>query len=322
MNYRHLGNSGLVVSELGLGTNAFGKRCDEETSIAIIEHAIDQGITFIDTANIYAGTLSERIIGKALQGMRNNVVLTTKAGLPTGQGPYDKGSSRRHLMKELEQSLTRLQTDYVDLYQIHTFDPQTPLEETLRCLEDMITSGKVRYIGCSNYRAWELMKALGISERLGITKYISHQSSYSLADRTPEREMIPLCLDQGLGVIPYFPLAGGILTGKYIAETPDGSRAVTDPSFTRFFSEKVMKLSEDVSAIAKRCGTTASQLSIAWLLHQKVVSTVIVGATKVEQLSSNLGAVSLTLTEEILEQLDACSQAFIYDKPFAEYRIS
>lgn len=322
MNYRHLGNSGLVVSELGLGTNAFGKRCDEQTSIAIINHAIDQGITFIDTANIYAGTQSESIIGKALQGKRNNVVLTTKAGLPTGQGPYDKGSSRRHLMQQLEQSLTRLQTDYVDLYQIHTFDPQTPLDETLRCLEDMITSGKVRYIGCSNYRAWELMKALGISERLGLTKYSSHQTSYSLADRTPERELIPLCLDQGLGLIPYFPLAGGILTGKYIAETPDASRAVTDPSFNRFFSEKVMKLSREVSHIAESCGTTASQLSIAWLLHQRVVSTVIVGATKVEQLSSNIGAVSLSLTDEILEQLDACSQDFIYDKPFAEYRIS
>lgn len=204
MRYKQLGNSGLTVSAIGLGTNAFGKRADAQTSTLIIEQAIHHGVTFIDTANIYAATQSETIIGNAILGKRNDIVLTTKAGLPTGKSPNHKGSSRHHLMQELEASLTRLQTDYVDLYQIHTFDPNTPLEETLRCLEDMITSGKVRYIGCSNYHAWELMKALGISERLGLSKYISQQVSYSLADRTPERELIPLCIDQGIGIIPYF----------------------------------------------------------------------------------------------------------------------
>lgn len=323
MKYRQLGHSGLTVSEIGLGTNAFGKRADEQTSLSIIEHGIDQGVTFIDTANIYAAKQSEAIIGKALQGKREQVVLTTKAGLPTGQGPYDKGSSRRHLMQQLEGSLKRLQTDYVDLYQIHTFDPVTPLEETLRCLEDMISSGKVRYIGCSNYYAWELMKALGVSERLGITKYISHQTSYSLADRTPERELIPLCLDQGIGIIPYFPLAGGILTGKYLDHThiPQGSRAETDPSFNRFLTDKNLKLSIEVDAIAKQYDTTASQLSIAWLLHQQAVSTVIVGATKAEQLAANLEAAQLTLSQEVLDKLDACSREFVHGEPFAVYRI-
>ncbi|WP_108995314.1 aldo/keto reductase, partial [Paenibacillus agaridevorans] len=215
MAYRRLGESGLKVSELGLGTNAFGKRADERTSIDIIHAALDAGISFIDTANIYAGTESERIIGEALKGRRHEAVLTTKAGLPRGSGVYERGSSRRHLMGELEGSLRRLGTDYVDLYQIHTFDPETPLEETLRTLDDMVRSGKVRYIGASNYHAWELMKAVGISDRLGLARYISMQTSYSLADRTPERELIPMCQDQGLGIIPYFPLAGGILTGKY-----------------------------------------------------------------------------------------------------------
>lgn len=204
VEYRRLGNSGLRVSALGLGTNAFGKRADEAASTRIIHAAMDQGINFIDTANIYAGTESERIIGQALTGRRENAVLATKAGLPRHDGPHGRGSSRYHLQQELEHSLRRLQTDYVDLYQIHTFDPHTPLDETLRTLDDMVTSGKVRYIGASNYAAWELMKALGISEHKGYVRYISTQTSYSLADRTPELELVPMCLDQGVGIIPYF----------------------------------------------------------------------------------------------------------------------
>lgn len=204
MEYRRLGNSGLRVSALGLGTNAFGKRADQAASTRILHAALDRGINFIDTANIYAGTESERIIGQALAGRRENAVLATKAGLPRHDGPHGRGSSRYHLQQELEHSLRRLQTDYVDLYQIHTFDPHTPLDETLRTLDDMITSGKVRYIGASNYTAWELMKALGISEMRGYAGYISTQTSYSLADRTPENELVPLCLDQGVGIIPYF----------------------------------------------------------------------------------------------------------------------
>lgn len=324
MEYRRLGNSGLKVSAVGLGTNAFGKRADERTSTGIIHGALDAGVTFIDTANIYAGTESERIIGEALKGRRHEAVLTTKAGLPRGAGVYERGSSRRHLMSELEGSLRRLGTDYVDLYQIHTFDPETPLEETLRTLDDMVRSGKVRYIGASNYYAWELMKAVGISDRLGLARYVSMQTSYSLADRTPERELIPMCLDQGLGIIPYFPLAGGILTGKYGTpqEAPAGSRADTDPGFRRFLGEETVALGREVAALAEELGTTASALSLAWLLRRPAVSTVIVGATRVEQLQSNLVSLELQPGDAALARLDELSAPFRAGEPFALYRLS
>lgn len=323
MQYRRLGNSGLKVSVLGLGTNAFGKRADKQASTRIIHQALDYGITFIDTANIYAGSESERIIGEALTGNRHNVVLTTKAGLIRGQGPNERGSSRFHLQQELDNSLKRLNTDYIDLYQIHTFDPHTPLEETLRTLDDMIRSGKVRYIGASNYAAWELMKAIGISERLGLNRYVSMQTSYSLADRTPEQELVPLCKDQGVGIIPYYPLAGGILTGKYRVEDqkPAGSRADTDPNFYKFFNEELLALSEQVSEMSADTGCSPSSLSLAWLMHQPCVSTVIVGATKVEQLEDNITSVNVELNEEQLSRLNEISSRFRYGEPFAVYRL-
>ncbi|MEK3731834.1 aldo/keto reductase [Paenibacillus sp. FSL M8-0334] len=324
MNYRRLGNSGLHVSELGLGTNAFGKRADEAASIRIIHHAIHHGINFIDTANIYAGTESERIIGLALKGKRHEVVLATKAGLVRGEGPNARGSSRYHLQKELEDSLRRLNTDYVDLYQIHTFDPHTPLEETLRTLDDMVSAGKVRYIGASNYAAWEIMKALGISEQKGYVRYVSTQTSYSLADRTPEVELVPLCLDQGVGIIPYFPLAGGILTGKYNQGSlvPAGSRADTDPNFQRFLEERNVKLGEQVSQLAAEHGYSPSALSLAWLMKQPAVSTVIVGATKTGQLDDNLQSLDIEINETLAAQLNRISEPFIHAKPFAAYRLS
>ncbi|GMK37228.1 aldo/keto reductase [Paenibacillus sp. CCS19] len=323
MKYRRLGSSGLEVSALGLGTNAFGKRADQSTSIQIIHHAIDSGINFIDTANIYAGTESERIIGEALEGKREKVVLATKAGLVRGSGPNESGSSRIHIQQELEQSLRRLRTDYVDLYQIHTFDPYTPLEETLRALDDMVRSGKVRYIGASNYAAWEMMKALGISEFKGLARYTSNQVSYSLADRTPELETIPMCLDQGVGIIPYFPLAGGILSGKYSAPgaIPTDSRAITDPNFSKFLDDKAISLAREVGSIASDHGSSTSALSLAWLMDRPAVSTVIVGATRVEQLEDNLKSIELKLTEDTINQLNAISSPFVYGKPFALYRL-
>lgn len=323
LKYHQLGNSGLQVSALGLGTNAFGKRADQHTSIEIIHTALDQGISFIDTANIYAGTESEKIIGLALEDKRQQTVLATKAGLVKNQGPNGSGSSRHHLMQELEDSLRRLKTDYVDLYQIHTFDPRTPLEETLRTLEDMISSGKVRYIGASNYMAWELMKALSISEARNLTRYISIQCSYSLADRTPENELLPLCLDQGVGIIPYFPLAGGILTGKYNTNTaaPTGSRADTDPNFGRFLSDSRIQLGHTVGQIAAEQGHSPTALSLAWLMNRPAVSTVIVGATKVEQLQDNLTSISITLDQPILDKLEQASSSFRYGEPFAFYRL-
>lgn len=323
MQYRRLGNSGLKVSALGLGTNAFGKRADYEASRQIIEHAIDRGINFIDTANIYAASESEKMIGKVLEGKRQDVVLATKAGLVRGAGVNERGSSRYHLQAELEQSLKRLRTDYVDLYQIHTFDPETPLEETLRALEDMVRSGKVRYIGASNYYAWELMKAVGISDRLGLNRFVSTQISYSLADRTPEKELVPMCLDQGIGIIPYFPLAGGILTGKYSSagDAPEGSRAQTDPNFKRFLGDRTLALSSQVTQIAERLGCTPSALAIAWLIHQPVVSTVIVGATRAEQLVENMNSLALELPSDVMEELNAASEPFRHGDPFAIYRL-
>ncbi|WP_449599202.1 aldo/keto reductase [Paenibacillus sp. Marseille-Q9583] len=323
MNFKRLGNSGLQVSALGLGTNAFGKRADQETSIQIVHTALDHGINFIDTANIYAGSESERIIGLALESRRHEAVLTTKAGLVKHDGPNGSGSSRRHLMQELEDSLRRLKTDYVDLYQIHTFDPYTPLEETLRTLDDMVSSGKVRYIGASNYKAWQLMKAIGISEARSFAKYISIQCSYSLADRTPENELLSLCLDQGVGIIPYFPLAGGILTGKYNSNgsAPSGSRADTDPNFKRFLNHERIELGNKVGRIAEELGTSSTALSLAWLMNRPAVSTVIVGATRVEQLEQNLHSTSIQLNEETVSKLDEASDSFRFGEPFAFYRL-
>ncbi|MCF8564908.1 aldo/keto reductase [Alicyclobacillus tolerans] len=323
MEYRNLGRSGLKVSVLGLGTNAFGSRANQETSTRIVHHAIDSGINFIDTANIYSKTESERIIGEALVGRRHQVVLTTKAGLVKGEGPNERGSSRFHLQRELEDSLKRLKTDYLDLYQIHTFDPYTPLEETLRTLDDMVRAGKVRYIGASNYAAWELMKALGISEQMGLSRYVSVQPCYSLADRTVELELVPLCLDQGIGIIPYFPLAGGILTGKYASgATPSGSRADKDPNFAkRLVDEKRIALGEQVAQLAQGLGYSASAVSLAWLMQRPAVSTIICGATRVEQLEANLQSIDVSLDAQSLASLDEMSDPFRHSTPFATYRL-
>lgn len=324
MLYRRLGNSGLQVSALGLGTNSFGGRANQETSVRILHHALDRGINFIDTANIYTGTESERIIGEALAGgRRQSAVLATKAGLIKGQGPNERGSSRAHIRLELEGSLKRLKTDYVDLYQIHSFDPNTPLEETLRTLDDLVTAGKIRYIGASNYAAWELMKALGISERLGLTRYVSIQPSYSLADRTVEQELVPLCLDQGVGLIPYFPLAGGILSGKYSASgTPlAGSRAEKEPNFAQRLDADRIALGEQVAKLAQDLGVATSALSLAWLMQRPSVSTIIVGATRVEQVEDNLTSVSLALESQTVAELDRFSEPFRTGTPFASYRL-
>lgn len=325
MEYRRLGGSGLAVSALGLGTNAFGKRCDRAASTAIIDYALDRGVNFIDTANIYAGTESETIIGHALKGKRDRAVLATKAGLPRREGPNGGGSSRQHLQRELEESLNRLRTDYVDLYQIHTFDPHTPLEETLRALDDFIRAGKVRYIGASNYAAWELTKALGISELRGFSRYVSVQASYSLADRTPERELVPACKDQQVGIIPYFPLAGGILSGKYAAASsdaaPKGSRADTDKGFNRFMNDRELALGQAVRTIAEANGCRPGALSLAWLMARPAVATVIAGATRVEQLEDNLSSLEIQVTAALEAELDAASEPFRHGDPFAVYRL-
>jgi aryl-alcohol dehydrogenase-like predicted oxidoreductase len=313
MRYAPLGRTGMKVSVLGLGTNAFGGRADRATSIAIIHRALDAGIDLIDTANIYTQTASETIIGEALRGRRPQAFLATKAGMKTGEGPNDGGSSRGHLMRELEGSLRRLQTDYVDLYQIHVWDPATPVEDTVRTLDDMVRAGKVRYIGASNYSAWQLMKALCASDRRGFVRFETVQPSYSLADRAVERELVPCCLDQDIGLIAYFPLAGGILTGKYRPgqAPPRGSRAVTQPQFAKRISDQNLKLAEEVAALAGEVRCAPSQLALAWLIRQPAVASAIVGATTVAQLEENLGALDITPSEQVLARLDEASRPFI-----------
>jgi len=322
MQYRQLGRSGLHVSVIGLGTNAFGSRADKDTSIRILHEALNAGINFIDTANVYSSTQSEQIIGEALRDRRHDAVLATKAGMVRGDGPNERGSSRAHLFHEIDESLRRLQTDYIDLYQIHTFDPHTPLDETLRALDDLVCAGKIRYIGASNYAAWELMKALAISDYRRLARYVSVQPCYSLADRTVEIELVPLCLDQGVGLIPYFPLAGGILTGKYgDGQAPAGSRADKDAKYAARLDADRLTLGAAVTDIAGRLGMSASVLSLAWLVSQPVVSTIIVGATKSAQLQENVTAAAIRLDAATMQELNEKSAAFRFATPFAEFRL-
>ncbi|HLW60745.1 MAG TPA: aldo/keto reductase [bacterium] len=313
MEYLPLGRTGTKVSAIGLGTNSFGGRADRTTSIAILHRALDAGITLIDTANIYTATASETIIGEGLRGRRHHAFLATKGGMKMGEGPNDHGSSRVHLMRELEGSLKRLATDYVDLYQIHAWDDDTPVEETQRTLDDMVRVGKVRYIGASNYAAWQLCKALWVSDRRGFVRFESVQPSYSLADRAVERELVPFCRDQGIGVIAYFPLAGGILTGKYRRgqQPPKGSRVLTQPQFAKQISEASLTLAEDVVGLAGEARCTPSQLALAWLVRQPAVSSAIAGATSVAQLEENLATLDVKPADGVLARLEEVSRPFM-----------
>ncbi len=323
MKYRRLGASGLNVSVVGLGTNAFGSRASADATRDVLAAALDEGITLIDTADVYSGGRSEELIGELLEDRRHDVLLATKGGMSTGSGPNDRGTGRLHLIRQVEQSLRRLKTDYIDLYQVHTFDSETPLEETLAALDDLVHAGKVRYIGASNYRAWELMKALAVSSRLNLARFISVQPSYSLADRVPEAELVPCCLDQGVGLIAYFPLAGGVLTGKYRAgeAPPADSRAVTAPRFAERLKDSArMDLSAGVAALAAELSVTPSQLALAWLIHQPVVGSAIAGATRAEQVRDNAGAVNVPWTDEIAARLGELSAPFAVAR-FSEVRL-
>lgn len=327
MQYRTLGHTGLKVSAIGLGTNSFGGRADAQQTMDILKTAYEGGITLIDTANNYTGGHSETLIGEALHGVlkgkRHELVVATKAGLPTGSGPNDSGTSRFHLLREVEGSLTRLRTDYIDLLQVHTWDPRTPLDETLMTLDALVRSGKVRYIGCSNYRAWELMKALAVSDRHHLTRYQSIQLSYSLADRSLEREVLPLCRDQGIGLIAYFPLAGGILTGKYRGGAiPPGSRAEKAPAFFKdHLNDQYLSLAEEVADLAASLGLSTAQLALAWVLARQETTSAIAGATRGEQVLENLQASEATLESETLDALSRLSGGFYWHPPFGDYRL-
>lgn len=313
MKYLPMGRTGVKISAIGLGTNSFGGRAERDVSIAILHRAIDAGVNLIDTANVYTQTKSETIIGEGLKGRRHQVILATKGGLKAGDGPNDAGSSRYHLMRELEGSLRRLQTDYVDLYQVHTWDAETPLEETLRTLDDMVLAGKVRYAGTSNYAAWQLTKALWVSDRKNLVRFETVQPEYSLAQRGVERELVPVCLDQGIGLIAYFPLAGGILTGKYRKgqEPPKGSRALTQPQFAKRLSDPSLRLAEDIGALATEVHCTPAQLALAWLIRRPAVCSAIAGATSVAQLEENLGALDVNPPDQVLNRLEEVSRPFV-----------
>lgn len=314
MKYRKLGQSGLKVSEVGLGTNIFGTRADRSTSIAIVHRALDGGLNLIDTANMYTGGSSEEIIGEALKDRRGEAILTTKASMKVGDGPNDVGSSRWHMMREVEKSLRRMKTDYIDLYLVHQFDPDTPLEETLRALDDLVSSGKVRYVGASNYSAWQLCKGLWTSDRRNLVRYEVVQEGYSLADRAVESEMVPMCLDQGVGLVAYFPLASGLLTGKYRSgqPLPEDSRAAANARVAeRVQDPQRLELAAGLSSLAESIGCTPAQLALAWLLSKPVVTSVISGARTVAQLEENLGASDVAVPHDVVAQLDELSRPFI-----------
>lgn len=322
MEYRFVGSADLKVSALGLGASGFGTRSDVRESHRLLDRAMDAGITLIDTANVYGRGASETVIGEWLRRHRSSMVVATKAGLPVGPTPADRGASRRHLERELEASLKRLGTDYIDLYYLHTFDPATPLEETLDTLDGFVRQGKVRHIGASNYRAWELMKALAVSQRLHLQAYVANQISYSLADRTCEREMMPLLRDQGLGLIAYFPLGSGILTGKYRrGEPPEGSRGARLPGAKHFCDAEMLTLADAVREAADMLRAKPSQVALAWLLEQRELSSAIAGARTLDQLAENLGALSVSLTEEVRGLLQSASQSFVSREPLGEYRL-
>ena len=305
MEYRKLGSSGLKVSALGLGGNNFGWWADEKASVAVINHALEIGINFIDTADMYDKGRSEDYIGRTLKGIRTQVILATKFGAVMGEGPNDRGGSRWYIMRTLEGSLKRLNTDYVDLYQIHFPDPTTPIEETLRALDDLVKAGKVRYIGCSNFAGWQLSEALWTSRVNHLNSFVTVQTKYNLLERQIEQELVPCCKAHGVGVIPWGPLAGGFLTGKYRrGEQPPTPAAGVMPqkAFHRIYSNAITDSNWErlgkLEAFAKERGHKVSELAIAWLLSHPWLSTVIAGATKAEQVDANVAAAEWKLTAE------------------------
>lgn len=318
MQYRYLGGTGLQVSALCLGTMQMGWLIDEQASFKLLSAAYDRGINFIDTANMYSrwaegnpGGVAETIIGKWWRQAgipRDRLVIATKVRGPMDDGPNTQGLSRKHIMEQVHGSLRRLQTDYIDLYQMHWFDAHTPIEETLRTLDDLIRQGKVRYIGVSNYPAWRLMEALWVADRRGYEPFVSLQPHYNLLHRGEfERELMDVCRTYGLGVLPYSPLARGFLTGKYRRgqPIPQEGRVATDRRLQRYLSDtRYFDILEELEGMARTKGCTVAQLALAWLLANPVVTSPIIGPRTMEQLEDNLGALEVTLTEEEVQRLN------------------
>lgn len=293
MRFRHLGASGLQVSAIGLGCNNFGGRTDEAASIRVIHAALECGITLFDTADIYSGGASEEIVGRALGRRRPDVIIATKFGHPMGDGPHAGGASRHTIRRALEASLRRLGTDYIDLYQIHVPDDDTPIAETLHTLHDLVRAGTVRYVGCSNFAAWQVVDAAWTARTAGWEGFISAQNAYSLLNRSVEGELIPACGRFGLGILPYHPLAGGMLTGKYRrdAPLPPGTRLTTsEAARNRFLTDENWAKVEALTAFAQERGRSLLDVAIGGLAARPLVASVIAGATSPEQVEANVRA--------------------------------
>ena len=312
MEYRNLGRTGTKVSVLCLGCLMFGGKTKESDSMDIIDRAIDAGINFLDTANMYVRGVSEEMVGKALQrnGKRMHIVLATKVHFRMDDDdPNAQGNSRRHIIEQCEASLKRLQTDYIDLYQIHRPSAEVPIDETLRALDDLIQAGKVRYIGSSTFAAWQIMESLWVSKELGLNRFICEQPPYHLLDRRIERELVPMAQTYGLALIPWSPMAGGFLTGKYQRnqEHPSDARYTDTNQKSDLFSDAAYDLLETVIAIANEKGCTPSQLALAWCAQQPGITCPIVGIRTMEQLEQNLGAIEVKITDQDRTRIDETS---------------
>jgi voltage-dependent potassium channel beta subunit len=311
MEYRHLGRSGLKISEIAYGNwITHGSQVEEEAAAACVAAALDEGITTFDTADVYAGTKAEEVLGRALHGQRRgSLEIFTKLYWPAGPGQNDRGLSRKHIMESIHGSLRRLQTDYVDLYQAHRYDHETPLEETLRAFDDLVRQGKALYIGVSEWRAEQIAAALRIADEMGLDRIVSNQPQYSMLWRVIEAEVLPLCEKEGLGQVVFSPIAQGILTGKYVpgSAAPAGSRA-TDPSGSRFIkrylTDDLLTRVQQLKPIAEEAGLSLAQLAVAWTLQNPGVSAAIVGATRPEQVRENAQAAGVRLEPDVMRRID------------------
>jgi aryl-alcohol dehydrogenase-like predicted oxidoreductase len=317
MEHARLGRTGLQVSRLCLGTMTFGLQCDEETAVAILDRAAEGGIDFLDTSDAYplGGDLStrgvtEEILGRWLQGKRDRFIVATKCFAPTGPAPFDAGNSRKHILAAVDASLRRLQTDYIDLYQLHGYDQATPVDETLGALDDLVHQGKVRYTGCSNFLTYQLVRAIGRSETLRLARFDSVQPRYSLLFRQIEREMLPFCREEGVGVIPYNPIAGGLLSGKHsrTAPPPEGTRFTLGNAAgnyqDRYWHDREFDTVDALRELAGQAGVNLVTLSVAWVLANEAVTAPIIGASRPGQLDSSLAAAELVLDDDLKARLD------------------
>lgn len=311
MQYKRLGRSGLKVSAVGLGGNTFGRYADEKETARVIHAALDVGINFFDTADVYNSGVSEEYVGKALKDRRGGAVIASKVAMAMGDGPNDRGLSRAHIMDGVHAGLRRLGTDYMDLLQVHAWDAETPIEETMRALDDLVRNGKVRYIGCSNFTAWQLVWSLWASDRHDLASFVSVQPRYSLVDRSIEKELLPACQQFGVGIIPYSPLAGGVLTGKYEEgkEPPAGTRAHGNERFgSQHGTHRNFEIARRARQWAEARGHTVGELAIAWLVAHPEVSSVIAGVTKPEQVAANAKAAAWELTPEEVAEVSGLTE--------------